>query len=513
MSFVRILPLFFTFLLLSQAQPPSDAPSPSPSPPSSTVCIIGAGIGGSSVAHFLRKYSPHSSDFPAKILVFERRTTVGGRMATVTIAGETFEAGASILHPKNLHAVNYTKLLDLKVKPPSSESNSIGIWNGERFVFKTVKIGSDIPLVNQLLKLPLIDYVVSNLVSLVNSVLLLFRYGFSLLKMQSFVESAVDRFLKFYEVPGSRPVFETVDEMLKWAGLYNLTTRTLQDELTDAGLSPLLINELVTGLFPDYRSTRLIFENCDDNFSLAGSGGGLWAIKGGNWQMAAGLINQSGAELHLHEEIISIANLGDYYELSSAKGKSYSCEVAVVATPLDELNIQFTPPISLPKRKLQHTHTTFVRGRLNPVYFGLSRATKIPELIGTLEDPNIPFSSISVLKKHNEKESTFKIFSRQPTADALLDKIFSARNETIRIDWAAYPHYKPPETFAPFILDGRHLFYVNAFENAASTMETSAVAAENIARLIASRYFGKVIEYPSKKATASSQGVDAHLDL
>ncbi|XP_057727185.1 farnesylcysteine lyase [Arachis stenosperma] len=520
MSIIHTLPLFFTFLLLSQAQPPSGAPSPSPPsdapsplPRSSTVCIIGAGIGGSSVAHFLREYTPHSSDFPTKILVFERRTIVGGRMATVTIAGDTFEAGASILHPKNFHAVNYTKILDLKVKPPSSESNSIGIWNGERFVFKTVKIGSDIPLVNQLLKLPLIDYIVSNLVSLVNSVLLFFRYGFSLLKMQSFVESAVNRFLKFYEVPGSRPVFETVDEMLKWAGLYNLTTRTLQDELTDVGMSPLLINELVTVITRINYGQSVLMSGLAGAVSLAGSGGGLWAIEGGNWQMAAGLINQSDAELHLHEEIVSIANLGDYYELSSTKAKSYSCEVAVVATPLDELNIQFSPPVSVPKRKLQHTHTTFVRGCLNPVYFGLSRATKIPELVGTLEDPNIPFSSISVLKKHNEKESTFKIFSRQPMADTLLDKIFSARNETIRIDWAAYPHYKPPEIFAPFILDGQHLYYVNAFENAASTMETSAVAAENIARLIASRYFGKVIAYPSNKATASSQAVDAHLDL
>ncbi|KAK2973796.1 hypothetical protein RJ640_008201 [Escallonia rubra] len=63
----------------------------------------------------------------------------------------------------------------------------------------------------------------------------------------------------------------------------------------------------------------------------------------------------------------------------------------------------------------------------------------------------------------------------------------SARTESIRIDWGAYPHYHAPERFAPFILDGAHLYYVNAFENAASTMETSAVAAENIARLILSR--------------------------
>ena len=101
--------------------------------------------------------------------------------------------------------------------------------------------------------------------------------------------------------------------------------------------------------------------------SLAGSGGGLWAIEGGNWQMAAGLINRSDVALHLHEEIDSVSFLGEYYELNSTKGNSYKCEVAVVATPLDELNIQFNPPISIPKRKLQHTHATFVRGLLNPV--------------------------------------------------------------------------------------------------------------------------------------------------
>lgn len=56
----------------------------------------------------------------------------------------------------------------------------------------------------------------------------------------------MDRFSKYYEETDSRPIFETVDEMLKWAGLFNLTTRTLQDELVDVGLSPLLINELVT---------------------------------------------------------------------------------------------------------------------------------------------------------------------------------------------------------------------------------------------------------------------------
>lgn len=159
-----------TFLAISLAQHSSDAASP----PASTVCIIGSGIGGSSVAHFLRYYSPNSAP-PIKIRMFERNGVVGGRMATVNVAGDTFEAGASILHPKNFHALNYTKLLDLEFRKSSSGSLSLGIWDGKKFLFKTLKIYSNLPFIDKL-------------VSLANSVLMFIRYGLSLLKMESFVE-------------------------------------------------------------------------------------------------------------------------------------------------------------------------------------------------------------------------------------------------------------------------------------------------------------------------------------
>jgi len=56
----------------------------------------------------------------------------------------------------------------------------------------------------------------------------------------------LNNFLKYYKSSDSRPVFSRVEDMLKWSGLYNLTSRSLEDELIDAGLSPLLIQELVT---------------------------------------------------------------------------------------------------------------------------------------------------------------------------------------------------------------------------------------------------------------------------
>ncbi|XVF58830.1 hypothetical protein PTKIN_Ptkin07bG0097600 [Pterospermum kingtungense] len=496
-TFLFLLTLSLQSLLICQS-------THAPSPP--TVCVVGSGIGGSSVAHFLRQYfhPTPSHPTPPNIKIFERRSIVGGRMATVSIGGETFEAGASILHPKNYYALNYTKLAGLKVKPPPSseddDSMSFGIWDGKKFVFKTLQVDSKFPFVQKI-------------VSFVNSFYLFFHYGFSLLKMNTFVESTVDSFLKYYERPDTRPVFETVDEMLKWAGLYNLTTRTLKDELIDAKLSPLLIEELVTVITRINYGQSVYISGLAGAVSLAGSGGGLWSIEGGNWQMAAGLINNSDVSLHLNEEIEFISYLGEYYEVNSTKGNSYSCEITVVATPLDEVNIQFKPSISIPERKLQHTHATFVRGILNPAYFGLSSVAEIPELVGTLEDPNLPFSSISVLKQHEEKDVTYKVFSREPMTDALLDSIFSARLHTVRINWGAYPHYRAPEVFAPFILDGQHLYYVNAFENAASTMETSAVAAENVARLILSRYFSEASLRPSNLKGFNPDADTLHLDL
>ncbi|GKV05095.1 hypothetical protein SLEP1_g17139 [Rubroshorea leprosula] len=242
---------FLLLLLLISSPRTLFCVSTTNSPP--TVCIVGSGIAGSSVAHFLRRYSTPALSDEIQIRIFERSGVVGGRMATVSVAGDTFEAGASILHSKNYHAVNFTQLVGLKMKrPPKSEdSMSIGIWDGNRFVFRTLQVNSKSPLVQKI-------------VSFANSIYLFIRYGSSLLKMERFVESAVDRFLKYYEDFDTRPVFETVEEMLKWAGLFNLTTRTLQDELIDAKLSVSLIDELVTVRYP----TR-IFLDCTLSFTFS----------------------------------------------------------------------------------------------------------------------------------------------------------------------------------------------------------------------------------------------------
>ncbi|KAL6651686.1 hypothetical protein ACP70R_010611 [Stipagrostis hirtigluma subsp. patula] len=438
------------------------------------ICIVGAGISGASTAFFLTNYSTLAPN----LRVFERHDRVGGRLATVAIAGDHFEAGGSIIHPRNLHARRFADLLGLAVKT-GGDDDWLGIWDGHRFVFQTLRPPP-----------PGASWWRRKLHGLLNSLLLLNRYGLSLLKMDKFVQAMLERFMLFYNGLESRPVFATVEEMLKWTGLHGLTQRTLEEELIDAGLNSQTISELVTVITRINYGQSVRISGLAGAVSLAGSDSGLWAVKGGNWQLAAGLLKTSNATLHLQEGIDSITDAGDYYVLKSSSGNEYNCTVAVVATPLDEVNITFSPAISIPPRKMQHTHATFVRGLLNHEYFGVGSVSEIPELIGTLEQPDIPFSSISILKKYSEDDMTYKLFSRAKLDDGLLDEMFRARKETIRINWAAYPHYHAPEAFAPIVLDGKQLYYVNSFESAASAMETGAVAAENVARLIISRQQG-----------------------
>jgi hypothetical protein len=63
------------------------------------------------------------------------------------------------------------------------------------------------------------------------------------------MQEMLKKFLLYYNGFESRPVFDNVEDMLKWSGLYGLTQRTLEEELIDAGLNSQTISELVTVCF------------------------------------------------------------------------------------------------------------------------------------------------------------------------------------------------------------------------------------------------------------------------
>ena len=68
--------------------------------------IVGAGIGGTSAAYFLRELFGDD----VEIDIFEKQH-VGGRLAPVTISGHNYNAGGTIIHPANVYMVNFTDIL------------------------------------------------------------------------------------------------------------------------------------------------------------------------------------------------------------------------------------------------------------------------------------------------------------------------------------------------------------------------------------------------------------------
>nr|KAF6481432.1 prenylcysteine oxidase 1 like [Molossus molossus] len=73
----------------------------------SKIAVVGAGIGGSAVTHFLQQhFGPR-----VQIDVFEKGT-VGGRLATISVNKQHYESGAASFHSLSLHMQDFVKHLD-----------------------------------------------------------------------------------------------------------------------------------------------------------------------------------------------------------------------------------------------------------------------------------------------------------------------------------------------------------------------------------------------------------------
>lgn len=68
--------------------------------------MVGAGIGGTAAAYYLRQEFGVS----VKIDVFEPGA-VGGRLATVKMGDNEYETGGSVIHPLNLHMKHFVEKL------------------------------------------------------------------------------------------------------------------------------------------------------------------------------------------------------------------------------------------------------------------------------------------------------------------------------------------------------------------------------------------------------------------
>ncbi|KAF0718633.1 Aste57867_1568 [Aphanomyces stellatus] len=427
------------------------------------VCIVGAGVGGASTAHFLEGLLP-STTANVEIVVFEQAAVEGGRVATFDHAGQTIEAGGTVFLTGNKYMMAFAERLNLSLRVPGQQltkPSHLGIFDGDSFLFE------------------------SSPTSWWNTAKLMWRYGpLSLQAFQGSVAELVARFVRIYDLQDAGQSFVDPVELLRAVELFNLTQYSLEEHLLQEGIGPRLINELLAGITRVNYGQNTTMTALAGAVGLAGSGKDLRAVVGGNPQVPRLLLRHAGASVYFNTTVhaIEAAANGQWHVDTSTTDASrvHTCDAVVVATPLELTTIDV--PVSVPRRPFQTTHTTFVTGSLNATRFA-ARAGNVPGTILTTESLRVPFSAIGLQADAGDAPPLYKVFSRTPWTDAAVAAWFVDGTAIRRYPWRAYPTYTPPETFAKFELaDG--LYYVNAIESAASAMEMSAVGGRNVALLV-----------------------------
>ncbi|XP_035418565.1 prenylcysteine oxidase 1 [Cygnus atratus] len=451
------------------------------------IAVVGGGIGGTAAAYFLRQKFGRG----VRIEVLEREA-VGGRLATLEVEGEGYEAGGSVLHPLNLHMKHFVKELGLPAAPVSD--SLVGIYNGEEFVFEESSW------------------------YIVNVLKLLWRYGLNPLRMYMWVEGILDKFMRIYRYQTHDYTFSSNERLLHALGGNDFTgmlNQTIDEVMQKASFSHKFINEMVCPTMRDNYGQGVNVNGFVGAVSLAGAESGLWSVKGGNKLVCTGLIYASKAEV-ISGTVLSIEpktrprSTGDpvnlyqvtYNTTAGVTGDTY--DIVVIAAPLNRkiANItfkNFDPPVPELSSPYHQTIVTFVHGRLNTSFFGYRDPSAFRfGAIFTTENPKLFINSVGVVSPVEKKgeggklppqAAVWKVFSREVLTKEQLDLLFSSYDSVKVKKWLAYPRYSPLEKCPPIILHDK-LYYLNGIEWAASAMEMSAIAAKNAALLAYHRWYG-----------------------
>ncbi|XP_026184851.1 prenylcysteine oxidase-like [Mastacembelus armatus] len=450
--------------------------------PPSKIAVVGAGIGGSATAHFLRQhFGPE-----VQVDVFEKGE-VGGRLATVTVNHNDYESGGAIIHALNLHMQEFVKQLGLKYR--RSMAGKMAVFNGEEVILEET------------------DWYLLDLFRL------WWRYGISFIRLQMWVEEIMEKFMRIYKYQAHGYAFSSVEQLLDslgGSGFINMTQRPLSDSLLELGVSQRFIDEVIAPVMRVNYGQNVSIPAFVGAVSLAGAQNNLWAVEGGNKLVCSGLLKMANANL-LQAQVNSISSVHSgealQYQLSfttpTGKG-SELYDIVVLATPLQTdggSGIQFQgfplPFDQLPS-DYHKTVATIVHGYLNTSFFGFPDPRLFPYAsILTTETPDLFFNSVASVcpvnisagfrRKQPQEAGVYKVFSPQPLDKSHLKTLFRSYYSVQVTEWQSYPRYCSSQGL-PSVELHPNLYYLNGIEWAASAMEMSSVAAKNIALLAYHRW-------------------------
>ncbi|XP_052598236.1 prenylcysteine oxidase-like isoform X2 [Peromyscus californicus insignis] len=404
--------------------------------PPGKIAVIGAGIGGSAVAHFLQQhFGPR-----VQIVVYEKGA-VGGRLATISVNKQNYESGAASFHSLSLHMQDFVKLLGLRQRREVVGRSAI--FGGEHFVLEET------------------DWYLLNLFRL------WWHYGISFLRLQMWVEEVMEKFMRIYKYQAHGYAFSGVEELLNSLGettFVNMTQRSVAESLLQVGVTQRFIDDVVSAVLRA-------------NYGQSAS---MPAFAEGKALYQVGYESDKG-------------NSSDFYD------------IVVVATPLHLDNSShnltfegFTPPIDDIQGSFQPTVVSLVHGYLNSSYFGFPDpklfpfanilTTDFPSFFCTLDNICPVNISASFRRKQPQEAAVWRVQSPKPLFRTELKTLFRSYYSVQTAEWQAHPLYGSRRSLPKFALHDQ-LFYLNALEWAASSVEMMAVAAKNVALLAYNRWY------------------------
>ncbi|KAI7793038.1 prenylcysteine oxidase 1 [Triplophysa rosa] len=458
--------------------------------PPKKIAIIGGGIGGSAAAYFLRQEFGPS----VKIEVFES-DTVGGRLATENIGGHDYESGGSIIHPLNLHMKHFVDRLGLSPQPDMP--SKLAIFDGKELIYEES------------------DWYIVNFIRMV------WRYGLNFIRMPMWMEGVLEKFMRIYQYQQFGYSFSSMEKLLHAMGgedYVALVNRTLEETMLAEGFSQVFLNDIVMPITRFNYGQTVRLHGFVGAVAISSMDPGLWAVDGGNKKVCSGLLYHSKAE-PVQARVTSISmktrpsksgSSANFYEVNyvSESGAAQSTyAIVIVATPLhqglSDINFSgFSPPI--PSHFPGQFHimvTTLVHGVLNVSCLGVTYKPEdfvVSDIFTTDNKASViqslhSIDPVQIPKGYSRppasQKKVWKIFSSVSVSQEELKKVFLSWDSVVEKRWLAYPSYTPPQRGTPPFILHNHLYYLNAVERAASTMEMSAVSARNLALLAHHRWY------------------------
>jgi prenylcysteine oxidase/farnesylcysteine lyase len=417
------------------------------------LAVVGAGIGGCSVAYFASRYLPDS-----KVTVYETEKRVGGRVLTFKYEEMKNELGAAFINSSNKIVCQLIKETGLQVKK-LEEISDIAVWNGTDIVFK------------------------SNQSSFYKILKLASNYRLNVPKLLLTLKEADKKIKELYKKEENKPaefweLFESVDLDIYYKRRFN-------EILAEKGINQKFIDEIITPV------TRIIYSQ---NATLGGFAGlsallgvyekAVFSLKDGNDILPKKLLELSNAKFEPDSKVKSLekTSKGSFRVFTGKKTKIF--DAVIIAAPLEVANIDFEgiEKQKMQTRDYQKIYIRLMKGQVNSKYFNLN-SSKLPSVILTTKQAD-PIIRFSINKSTKNDEHWVAVTSTEQLNDGFFDDLFKNGKIVLNHTWnAAYPIFKPIQQISPTCLDKR-LLYLNSIESAVSSLESSTFSALNSIKMI-----------------------------